>query len=459
MLEKATREYTKEELRKKRRQKERITAFSILGAVVVGVILIIIFLIQITTHQKNNKKVEKEEVKIEEPVVSTNTVSENVSEDSVETVSADTVSQDVVKTVEQLAAEKEEKKAALDAIIKSYLEQMTIEEKVAGLLFVSPEALTGVSGVKIAGSSTSEALSKYAVGGVIYSEANMESEDQFRELIFNTNAFCKRELFFAVSDEGGEKSPFVLSKILEEPIAGEKTTGETGGVAGAYSTALSIGSYLDRYGIGVNLAPVADTVMSESSFIAERSYGSDVNTVSSLVKSNIKGYEDKEINTCLKYFPSYGDANKDPGFGIVKTTRTKDDLAKTEIPIFQEGIEAGADFIMVSHVVAPQISGESIPSCMSKVVVTDIIRNELKFDGVIITDAMKKSAIAQNYKQGDAAADAIIAGCDMILEPSDINKAYQGILSAVQEGTITEERIDESLYRIYRIKFEDQLAQ
>ncbi len=119
---------------------------------------------------------------------------------------------------------------------------------------------------------------------------------------------------------------------------------------------------------------------------------------------------------------------------------------------FKAGIEAGADFVMVSHVTAAAVDDNSLPSSLSKTIVTDLLRNELGFQGVVITDALDMNAITQYYTSEEAAVMAIEAGADMLLMPEDFQAAYDGLLAAVQEGTISEERINESLERIYRVK-------
>ena len=132
-------------------------------------------------------------------------------------------------------------------------------------------------------------------------------------------------------------------------------------------------------------------------------------------------------------------------------------MTETDFLPFQAGIEAGVDFIMVGHVIATSIDTEVVPCSLSKVMITDVLRGELGFDGVIITDALNMGAITEEYTSEEAAVLAIQAGADMLLMPDDFVAAYNGLLAAVQEGTISEERIDESLRRIYRIKCADKL--
>lgn len=126
-------------------------------------------------------------------------------------------------------------------------------------------------------------------------------------------------------------------------------------------------------------------------------------------------------------------------------------------PVIQAGIDAGADMVMVGHMAAPALTGDNSPGIFSKVLVTDILREQMGFQGVVITDALDMSAISEYYAADEASIMAVLAGCDMLLMPEDYDKAYQGVLEAVRNGNIDEERINDSLRRIYRIKYADMV--
>ena len=132
-------------------------------------------------------------------------------------------------------------------------------------------------------------------------------------------------------------------------------------------------------------------------------------------------------------------------------------MREMEFLPFVSAIESGTDMIMASHVAAPEITGDDTPTSLSSLMLTDVLRGELGYQGIIITDAMNMSAITEKYSDAEAAVKALQAGADMILMPSDFEAAYQGVLDAVADGTLTEERINESLHRIYRVKYADSL--
>lgn len=130
-----------------------------------------------------------------------------------------------------------------------------------------------------------------------------------------------------------------------------------------------------------------------------------------------------------------------------------EEIRACELIPFQKGIEAGAKFVMVGHISYPNILNSDIPASLSYTMVTDILRTEMGFDGIVITDAMNMGAIANRYNSSEAAVKAVEAGVDIILMPNDFASAYQGVINAVREGRISEERIDQSLERILKIKF------
>ena len=345
----------------------------------------------------------------------------------------------------------------LDKIIDAAIEVMPLEDKVAGLFIVTPEAITGAGTAIQAGEGTKDALNKWAVGGLIYFQKNIKSAEQLKEMISNTLLYSKYPLFIAVDEEGGQVSRLVQAGLAEN-AGGAHAIGATADPAQAYQAGQEIAGYLGEYGFNLDFAPVADINNVEGSVIGDRSYGSDSTIVSSMVASMVQGLEENGVSSCLKHFPGIGSSVDDTHVGLASTERTAEQFRAEEFTVFQAGIGAGADFVMVSHMAATPFTGDNTPCTLSREVVTDILREELGFDGVIITDAMNMGAITEYYDADEAAILALRAGCDMILMPEDFEKAYEGVLEAVRNGTISEERINDALRRIYRIKYADKLT-
>ena len=188
--------------------------------------------------------------------------------------------------------------------------------------------------------------------------------------------------------------------------------------------------------------------------IGKRSFGSDAAAAAEMVASAVQGLEDSGVSSCLKHFPGHGDTDADSHEETAQTDRTKEEMAAEEFLPFAAGIEAGADMVMVGHICATELTGgEKIPASISEEVITGILRKELGYNGIVITDAMNMAAITEYYEADVAAIMALKAGADMVLMPEDFVSAYEGVIKAVQDGTISEERINDSLARIYRVKY------
>ena len=343
----------------------------------------------------------------------------------------------------------------LGAYVDERIAQMPLEDKVAGLFVVRPEAITGVGTAVQAGDGTRQALEANPVGGLIYFDQNIQSEAQLKEMLENTARYAKYPLFLAVDEEGGTVSR--IGSSIGPKTDSAEAIGETGNPENAYQAGAAMGTALYGLGFNVDFAPVADLANVEGSIMEGRAYGSDVSVVSSFVNAMVRGLQEQKVSACLKHFPGMGSATEDTHDGKVSTDRTAEQFWAEELAVFQAGINEGADMVMVSHMAAPALTGDNEPSIFSRTLVTGILREQMGFQGVIITDALDMGAISQYYAADEASIMAVLAGCDMLLMPEDYEKAYTGVLEAVRSGNIDEERINDSLRRIYRIKYADMV--
>lgn len=357
----------------------------------------------------------------------------------------------VIDTPEPAEEEPEEEEDILGGLAESYYSEMSIENKVAGLFMVTPEAITGVRTATQAGNGTQEALNQYAVGGLIYFEHNILDKEQITTMLANTASMSNYPIFLAVDEEGGDVSRVANSKVEVEKVEDMASIGAGGDASVAAGAGTTIGSYLNEIGFNVDFAPVAD-VAGEGSALGNRSFGSDPQVAGEMVSNVVGGIEGTGVSACLKHFPGLGSTSEDTHDGRVEITKSIDEMRASDFVPFSAGIEAGADFVMVSHATAPALDEDNVPSSLSKKVITDILRGELGFEGVVITDALDMTAITDYYTPEEAAVMALEAGADMLLMPEDFEKAYNAVLAAVQDGTLSEERINESLDRIYRVK-------
>ena len=186
--------------------------------------------------------------------------------------------------------------------------------------------------------------------------------------------------------------------------------------------------------------------------IGSRSFGSDPNLVAPMVAAAVEGMQSSGVSACLKHFPGLGDTVEDTHDGMATTEKSLEDFNAIDFPVYQAGINAGADMVMVSHLSAPNVTGDNTPASLSEKMITEILRGQLGYQGIVITDAMGMTAITDYYTADEAAVKAVQAGADMILMPEDYETAYNGVLEAVNNGTLSEERINESLRRIFRVK-------
>jgi len=437
-------ELSKREIRRKRRIRNQILSYAVLvillGGLAFGGYKGVVFIYQ--KFVQANQPV----------VVSSNEVA--VSDDAAGVIATPEETDEVS---DNLAASENEVNTGVNPAVTAYVESMTLEQKVAAMFIVSPESITGVTTATRAGDGTRTALAAYEVGGIVYTGNNITGSDQFKEMVQTTKDMYMElyqvELWTVVQEEGATNviAGSQAGVVAQSAAADLGTSGDTNNAYMAYS---SIGSYLNEYGIDVNLGPVCDVATNADGYLQERSFNSDADIVTSMIRLAVDGQKEQGVITCLTAFPGQGESEVNPLNGTATTERTLEDMRACEFLPFMAGIEEGAQMIMVSHIVASNASGEAISSSLSSVMITDVLRGELGFNGIVITDYMDKKAITDSYGAGEAAVLAIQAGADMILRPANFEEAYQAVLDAVNSGTISEERIDESLIRIYSLKMQ-----
>lgn len=347
-----------------------------------------------------------------------------------------------------------------DTWIADKLASMTIEEKIAQLFMLSPEKLTGVSHVTAAGDVTKNAINAFPVGGLIYFASNIETPQQISEMTAKTQSYALDRIgvpmFLAVDEEGGYVTRIAKNSnfdVAAFPHADE--LGRSGDVAAAYEMGSVIGEYLKCYGFNLDFAPVADVLSNpENQVVKKRSFGSDAQLVSDMALAELDGLESKSIIGCVKHFPGHGATAGDTHEGYAYTEKTWRELLTCDIIPFSNSIKKGVSMIMAGHISLPNVTGDDTPASMSYCMITEHLRNELGYNGIVITDSLGMGAITDTYDSKQVAVSVLKAGGDMILNPPDVKSAYEGILSEVTSGDISEERLDESVYRILNVKYE-----
>jgi len=338
---------------------------------------------------------------------------------------------------------------------RTALASMTLEEQVYQLFIVTPEALTGVEAATAAGDMTKQALEERPVGGLVYFSKNLEDREQTIEMLSNTKAYCDVPPLLAVDEEGG-----AVSRVGSNPDMGATSFGDmagygdTGDKGKAQEIGKIIGADLCKLGFNVDFAPVADVLTNpDNTAIGRRAFSDDPEVTAEMVRAMVEGMRESGCISTLKHFPGQGNADADTHEGVAATDRTLEEMESCEFLPFQAGIEAGAPMVMVGHLSVPSLTESDTPASLSPEVITEILRDNLGFRGVVITDALDMEAITERYDAAEAAVAALEAGADLLLMTEDLDEAVQGVLDAVDSGTLSEERIGESVTRILAMKY------
>lgn len=361
------------------------------------------------------------------------------------TESGTTTEEQTADSQETTEVTEEEKPSLVDDTLAG----MTLHEKVCQMMFVTPEELTGEDGVTVAGDATRQALENYPVGGIVYFAKNLESQDQVKEMIDNSQKYSSIGLFVATDEEGG-----VVNRLMDTvgtTYIGSMYYYKDDGDETAYENAYTIANDMSALGFNLDFAPVADVWSNpDNTVIGERAYSDDYAQAAELVGNAVKGFNDGGVMCTLKHFPGHGDTAEDSHYSSAYVHRTKEEIMADEMQPFRSGIEAGAEFVMVGHLIVPDI--DEVPATLSYKIATGILRDELKFEGVAITDSFEMESIADNYSVDDAVVMSVKAGMDMILQPKDMASVVSSIEQAVANGELSEDRIDESVRRILTLK-------
>lgn len=325
-----------------------------------------------------------------------------------------------------------------DRIIEM-VEKMTIEQKIGQLV------ITGY------GSVDEVINSDISFGGVILFGRNIKSVSETKGDIARLQGSFKIPLFISVDQEGGR-----VTRLPKEYGSFESAldVGKKNDPKYAYDYGTRTATALKDMGFNLNFAPVCDIFSNpDNTVIADRAYGKDPETVSKMAVEVLKGLRDNKIIPTAKHFPGHGDTSVDSHYGLPVVKKSLNDLYGFELVPFMEAIKNNVEMIMTGHIVVKEV--DSLPSTLSKKLVTDLLRNEMNYKGVVITDDLGMNAISDEYSIGQASVMAFNAGCDIILCAQNIEKgkaAYNSLLDAFNRGEVSEERVNESVYRILKLK-------
>ncbi len=352
--------------------------------------------------------------------------------------------------------------------VETVLSQMSLRDKVGQMFWIRPEyllediangTLTPTTAewpsfnVTSITAEMAQLDSLYPAGGVILFAHNCVEAQQLKAFVPQIKAL-KNAPLLAIDEEGGRvarlanNDAFGLNKF-------ESMTWlcQHGGDTTVYNAARYIGSYLKDFGFDVDFAPVADVNSNpDNPIIGTRSFSSDPDSVATMVCSYLDGLSANGIIGCIKHFPGHGDTQTDTHLGYAETKKTWQEMLSCEMIPFKAGIKHGVGTIMTAHITAPNVDGSNVPSTMSSLILQDKLRNELGYKNLVVTDAMEMGAISQQYTPEEAVVKSIQAGVDVLLCVPKYKKAFDAVVNAVKDGTISESRINESVRRILLLK-------
>lgn len=350
------------------------------------------------------------------------------------------------------------------------IQSMTLREKVGQLFMIRPDALEGrfgpaelednsIIGTTQVSQEMQEKYAQYPCGGFALFRKNILSPSQLTAFTESLHSLGGIAPMLGIDEEGGR-----IARIANHPedfnVTKFPSMGAiawSGDESKAYEAGQTIGTYLTAYGLDIDFAPVADVNTNpKNTVIGDRAFGSDPTKAAGMVRQVVLGLHDGGAASCVKHFPGHGDTATDTHTGYAETLKTWEEISACEMIPFRAGIESGTDLVMTAHIAAPNVTGSDEPSTMSYTMLTEKLRGELGFQGLIITDALAMGAIREKYTSSQACVQCIQAGVDILLMPYDYYEAFDGMVRAVEEGVIPESRIDESVYRILSFKYARQ---
>lgn len=352
----------------------------------------------------------------------------------------------------------------IDQIIK----RMTLEEKV-GQLFVTyaygqtadttDPADVAHNEQDLGVANGKELIEKYHVGGVIYFawSNNVANPEQIAGLSNGLQRVATSQRSGIPLQISTDQEHGVVSRVgpPATQLPGNMALGAGRSVPNAYDAARISGKELWAIGINQNFAPVSDVnVNAQNPVIGVRSFGSDPSLVSDLVAASVDGYQSANVAATAKHFPGHGDTATDSHYGVPIITHTRAEWERIDAPPFRAAISRGIDAIMTAHIVVPALDPSEVPATLSKPIITDILRGEMGYDGVVITDALTMQGVRDGFGDDRIPVLALKAGVDQLLMPAPgkLDIAYNAVLDAVRSGELTEDRIDQSVHRVLQLK-------
>ncbi len=339
--------------------------------------------------------------------------------------------------------------------VEETLSSLSLEQRVGQLFMLGFHSNPDGSPVRTLGSQQHGVMERVRPGGVMLFGNNIDTLEQVLEYIAELKAAAELPLIIATDQEGGSVSRLSESgRLGATELPDAELFGALGDPWFVEAAAELTARELRALGITMNFGPVADVNTNAANpVIAERSFGADAGLVASMVEASVRGLQRENVSAVLKHFPGHGDTAVDTHYERAVVHHDRERLEAVEWPPFLRGIAAGADAVMTGHIAVPALTGDARPATIAPEVIQAVLRDELGFSGVVITDSLAMGAL-RGYGEGEIAIRALEAGVDIILRPSSPTATYQAVLAAVEDGRLSEERIDRSVRRVLLLKFD-----
>ncbi len=331
------------------------------------------------------------------------------------------------------------------------LSRMTLREKVGQLFIVRPEALDPSAHVTRISDTLRRSLQTYPVGGFTLFGQNVVNPQQLSALNAGLQEASSIPLFLTVDEEGGTVARLARCPGFDLPRFTSAAAVGAQGTAAALEMGRTIGSYLKQYGFNMDFAPVADVNTNpRNPVIGTRAFSQDPAQAAILSRAMAEGLADNGIIPVFKHFPGHGDTATDSHIGLALSFKTAEELWECEFLPYIDLDDQSC--VMVGHIALPNVTGDQIPATLNPLITQQLLRDQLGFEGLVITDSMEMGAIRQQFSCAEAAVLALQAGCDVILMPYDLPEAFEAVLEAVEQGVITPQQLDERVLHILRFK-------
>ncbi len=337
------------------------------------------------------------------------------------------------------------KEDKLEEEIKDQLNNLTLEEKIGQMFFIAYRKPT-------MDAELTNILNTIKPGGFILFSENITNFENTTNLVHQIKQSNSIPLFIGIDQEGGKVARLKTIPGLEvHEIEPMQNIGATNDLNLAYTTGVTIAQDLQKIGVNLDFAPVLD-VYQKASFLETRCFSDNPTIVNNMGLKVAEGLIANNIIPVFKHFPGHGNTQTNSHDALPVVEKTKEELLNNDLIPFMNAIKNDAQIIMIGHLAVPSLTNDSTPASLSKTIITDLLRKELGYQNIVITDALNMKAITDNYSNDEIYEMAINAGVDLLLMPEDPLTAFNTIKKLINEGKISEEEINNSVLKILKLK-------